>query len=293
MIEAFRMRPFTWFLILLLFNLLLLSIQVRNPDGTILLRAWGLLIFTPVASALHFSTRSVSHLLGGYVLLTHTAQENRNLKAENERLRVEVNRLRGVAAMVPRIQNFQDLLSRYDFDWVEANVVGLGDNGVAPFFIERMSISAGSLNGIFVDAAVFNPKGLVGRVYTVNPLSAEVQLITSEGAATGVLLAESRLQCILLGNGSAILDLDFVPNSEKVQEGELLETSGTDRVYPKGIPVGRVVSSRVGPGIYRSILVEPVVDFQRIEEVLVETGASQTQAPQAGDLEGGAEAATP
>ena len=49
----------------------------------------------------------------------------------------------------------------------------------------------------------------------------------------------------------------------------MVYTSGADRIYPKGIPVGRIVSSEKGEMVHRNIEVEPFVDFSRVEEVMV------------------------
>ena len=46
-------------------------------------------------------------------------------------------------------------------------------------------------------------------------------------------------------------------------------TSGHDQIYPKGLPIGKVVKSVKGAVIYRDIWVEPFVDYLRLEEILV------------------------
>ena len=46
-------------------------------------------------------------------------------------------------------------------------------------------------------------------------------------------------------------------------------TSGLDRIYPKGLVVGRVRFVGKGSGLFRDIRVEPSARFDRLEEVLV------------------------
>ena len=46
-------------------------------------------------------------------------------------------------------------------------------------------------------------------------------------------------------------------------------SSGLDGIFPKGLIIGKVVESRKGTGIFRSIKVEPYMDLIHVEEVAV------------------------
>jgi rod shape-determining protein MreC len=67
-----------------------------------------------------------------------------------------------------------------------------------------------------------------------------------------------------------------------VQPGEPLVTSGGDRVFPKGLPIGTVSNVSVGHNLFLDIKVKPAVDLNRLEEVLVITD----QKPRAPDAIG-------
>jgi rod shape-determining protein MreC len=69
-----------------------------------------------------------------------------------------------------------------------------------------------------------------------------------------------------------------------MQEGDLLVTSGTDGVFPRGLPVGKLSGlKRSGQGLYQRADVAPVVDMTKLEEVLIMTsaGGSGGEEPQA------------
>jgi len=76
---------------------------------------------------------------------------------------------------------------------------------------------------------------------------------------------------ILAGQGTGQpLEVNFVQRATRVNEGEILITSGLDGKYPKGIPVARVLS--VAPSDYTqfmAIKAEPLVDLHHLEEVLL------------------------
>ena len=61
----------------------------------------------------------------------------------------------------------------------------------------------------------------------------------------------------------------YVGNTEPVKVGDIVVSSGLDGIYPKGLPIGKVVDSRKGKGVFRSIKVEPWIDLIRVEEVSV------------------------
>ncbi len=58
-----------------------------------------------------------------------------------------------------------------------------------------------------------------------------------------------------------------------VAAGDLIVTSGLGTLFPKGIPVGRVTAIEdKGSALFHFAVLVPVVDFARVEEVLVLTG---------------------
>jgi rod shape-determining protein MreC len=70
------------------------------------------------------------------------------------------------------------------------------------------------------------------------------------------------------GIGSRELELDYIDDDNEIKEGDDLITSGLDRIYPKGIPLGTVTS--VGPrrGLIKYVTIRPHADLGRLEEVL-------------------------
>jgi cell shape-determining protein MreC len=51
--------------------------------------------------------------------------------------------------------------------------------------------------------------------------------------------------------------------------GDVVVTSGLDRMFPKGLMVGRVQSVKTGGGLFKEILVAPSAHFERLEELMV------------------------
>ena len=72
-------------------------------------------------------------------------------------------------------------------------------------------------------------------------------------------------------------------SDEKVVPGEEVITSGGDRIFPKGLPVGKVVSVEPGKDLFLNIRVVPSARLDQLEEVLVVTKITEKM-PDAKDL---------
>ena len=84
MIALLQRKPFIPLAVLLLANLLLLSVQVRNAEGRLLLRSGSLLLFTPIASTVHFMVDGVTGAVKQYALL-YSAPEGKSSASGRER----------------------------------------------------------------------------------------------------------------------------------------------------------------------------------------------------------------
>ncbi|MGI8782373.1 MAG: rod shape-determining protein MreC [Acidobacteriota bacterium] len=263
---ALRHRPIWVLTGLVLFNFLLTSLQVRNRDGAILLKVWMMDTVGPVASLINRQGSALSYYWTHYVDLRNAQRERDRLAAENLNLKMDLARHREYKGLVERMQRTDQVRSTIFYDTLAATVIAKSP----PFVTHVMTINRGRRDGLLRDHPVLGDGAVLGRIVAVSEGSAEVEVITNAGAAAGVLLADNRLEGIVEGNGSGRLALSYVPNHEEVRIGEMVLTSGTDQIYPKGLIVGKVVRSEKSKStLFRVIEVEPVVRFDRIEEVLV------------------------
>jgi rod shape-determining protein MreC len=116
---------------------------------------------------------------------------------------------------------------------------------------------------------VLNEQGLVGRVIAVSGSFAKVQLLTDRAFHAAVELSESRRQGIARGDGRYGLYVDYVSRTAPVSEKETVLTAGTDGIFPRAIPVGRVIEVSPASEHFHAIRVQPFVDLLRLRGVLV------------------------
>jgi len=257
-------------LVLVLFAQVLgLAVQVKRPDtsGTRLIRFWVVNAITPLEKALVNTSQGVRNVWRNYVYLRGVRHENRELKAQIERLRIEQVRLSEDAAQARRLQALLGFKEQSISQTVAAQVIGTsGRDQSHDIYIDR-----GSNHGIKPDMAVITSDGIVGKVLRVYHASSQVLLINDPSSGVGAILESSRLQGILQGTAAGEIMLRYVMSDEKVAPGDRVLTSGGDRIFPKGLTVGTVQQTNPGSDLFLNIRVKPAANLSRLEEVLVIT----------------------
>jgi rod shape-determining protein MreC len=142
----------------------------------------------------------------------------------------------------------------------------------ADAYSRKVIIDRGGTQGVILGSPVINADGVLGQVTRVYPLSAEVTLLTDKDAAIPVLNTRTQARSAAYGGEARNrgLALRFMAANSDVQEGDQLNTSGIDGVYPPGLPVARVetIERKVDSG-FASITLVPIAKVDGVRYVLV------------------------
>lgn len=250
---------------LLLLHLMLLSLQIEEPGGTLLVRKWVLLAEAPFLNASSALSAGVSRIWHNYFWLRGAREENQRLQDTLRQMSLQANRIEELKQENLRLRGLVSLKDSISFGTIAARVV----SRTPKYLSNVIYIDRGAKDGVSVDEPVIAAGGIVGRTILVSSWNAQVQLITNPDASTGGMVDRTRTPGVLKGSGDALLEMNYVGNNEQVNAGDVVVTSGLDRVYPKGLPVGKVVDSRKSNSVFRAIRVEPSADLVRFEEVSV------------------------
>jgi rod shape-determining protein MreC len=201
----------------------------------------------------------------------------RELMRENERLRLEVQKLRITT------QRHDDLLA--DNNKLR-RLVAYKENApfknlVAARVMKRsaatwwntMVIDKGSNDGIAVDSPVITDVGLVGKVFRVAPQMAEITLLTDETCQVAAVVEGTRERGILSGQRAGLdarpdLRLKFLNRNAPIVTGASVYSTGDGLVFPPGVLLGKVKRFENGE-ISGEAIVESAVDFSIVEDVFV------------------------
>jgi rod shape-determining protein MreC len=267
-------------LAVVLAQMLGLAVQVRRPatgnDGhqTRLLRYWVVSLVTPFERLFLFSGHGFSHTWNGYLDLRHVREQNQQLQAELNRMRLEQATLAEDARQDVRLQKLFAFQQQYVSKTVAAHVIGTSGTDLS----RVLYIDKGSKDGIRTDMPVITPDGVVGKIRDVFAHTAQVLEINDPTSGLGVVLMQTRLRGILRGNTAGQTEIVDVLPDERIQSGEHVVTSGGDQVYPRGLPVGTVERVVNDPerNPYVAILIHPAANLSRLDEVLVVTETTTT-----------------
>ena len=191
------------------------------------------------------------------------------LEAENAQLQQEIIGLRERVAEAEVLSALvQYARSQPDSSYLATRVIS---RDVSPF-IRSIWIQAGSDDGIAHGMPVVTNRGLVGRVVEVFATASRVQLITDPDNAVSVRLQDSRADGLLEAQLNGEIRVTAIDQDTEVQEGEIVLTSGLGGLYPANIPVGQITNVRRRDfEIFQQAVIQPSVDFDEIELVLVIT----------------------
>jgi rod shape-determining protein MreC len=146
-------------------------------------------------------------------------------------------------------------------------------------FGENLIIAKGDNDDVFPGQAVLGTEGLIGVVTATDTHESVVKTWRHDGLATSGMLQETRQVGILRWNPAIKkLNLSGIPLESEVGVGDVVITSGYGRMFPKGIPIGEVISITDDPqSLTKIIQVLPYVDLDRVEEVFLLTHPSETE----------------
>lgn len=259
-----RFRNLTVLLVVVLSQLLLLAYQVKSNQDIRLIRVWSVTAVTPVAKVLEVVRRNTIGVVEDYLVLIKVREQNRRLTEELGKMKMENHFLKSELQTAERAQALGAFQARTPSRTLPARIIGTGTGANSRVVYVDQGSSAGIIRGM----AVVTPDGIVGKVLDSYPTASQVLLITDPSFAAGVISQKNRVHGTVKGLGQSKCLVDHVQNEENVETGEIFYTSGDDRIFPKGMPVGRVTVVRAGK-TFKEIYLVPTGFQNGLEEVLI------------------------
>ncbi len=273
-------RPWAFFLLL---GLTILALALHEAGQLEMLEDLLSLVTGPVQRALS----SVAEGIGGtfssvgdareleikvdelQAIANDLAAQNVHLtevEAENDQLRELLN----FVSANPSIHSFVggDVIGQGGL--IEAQIIGQDPNP----YIFYVIINRGSQDDLKIGMPVIAGGGrLVGRVVEVRPRWAKVQLLIDPGSQINGIVQSSRATGLISGQIDGSLALEKILQSEQINVGDTVVSSGQGGRLPRGLIVGQVTAIEqqdIDP--HQKAILRPAVDFRRLEMVLVITG---------------------
>ena len=255
---------------LVLAHLVIISQQVESGGGRLLDQT----VFAFLSPFQRLAGGAVAGVAGtwrGYVDLRRVHAESQDLQERVRVLEMEVQEKQEQVREAERLRDIAGVKPLLPLDTLVARVIA---NDGLPWF-RNITIDRGLTDGVDLNSPVISAHGVVGRVIAVGPQAARVQILLDKSSAVGVRIERSRITGVVAGKAGygdvagGDLNLLYVPVLADVVVGDVVVTSGLDRIHPRGLMVGRVRTVKEGGGLFKEIAVAPSARFERLEEVMV------------------------
>jgi rod shape-determining protein MreC len=215
-------------------------------------------------------TNSVTEILDGPRDLQTARDEIVLLQAQVEALERENEELREIQGEYQLLLDiFNRVRQQPAFTRLTASVIG---QDTSPS-LRSIIIDKGTEDGVVVGMPVESARGLVGQVFRTTANSAQVVLITDNASSIPARLGSSRATGLLRGGGlGGSVSIDWIDLQYEITIGEVVLTSGLGGKFPQDMVIGRVIEvQRQEAELFQRALVQPAVDFEALEVVLVIT----------------------
>lgn len=185
------------------------------------------------------------------------------VKAENDELKQEIEKLKDELKI-------EHVLS--DYDYLNATVINRNSSS----WYNLLTIDKGTNSGVEEGMVVINSSGVIGRTTNVSAFSSDVRLITTTDTnnkiAVSIISGDKRLTGVInrYDYKSGYLEVEGISNTDKVNIGDVVYTSGLGGVFPSGVLIGKV--SEITTDVYdlaKIINVTPSATFDDINYVTI------------------------
>ena len=243
-------------------GLLLVVIAIFDPTGFAGLRTVTAEVTRPVSVGLKNMVSGISSVDEVLAAYWRAGSQNVSLRRQVETNRNRIIEARAIAQENARLKRLLKLVDEDQSDLLTARLISSTSGRPRPF----ARLNAGRWKGVRPGMPVRAAEGLVGRVDSTTPNTAEVLLLTDTGNIVPVRRANDSVPAISTGAGDGSLEIRALSAGRNpFKPGDLLVTSGIGGIYQPNIPVAVVV--RVQGEIAWGF---PLANPSRIDAVVVE-----------------------
>ncbi|RVT41155.1 rod shape-determining protein MreC [Sphingobium algorifonticola] len=252
-------------------GLLLVIVATFDPTGFAVIRA-------TVAEITRPASITMRQLVSGFGTIDEQIVAYFRAGSQNAALRrqVDTNRTRLIEAAAIEQENIRlkkllQLVEAEDGEVVAARLIS--STGGSTRRIARLA--AGRAQGAYPGMPVRAPEGLIGRILTAGPNTADVLLLTDSQNIIPVRRARDNIAGIATGQDDGSLEVRSLnAGNNPFRPGDIMVTSGTGGLYRPNIPVAIIVRSDGDKAI-----AVPLANPARVEAVIVQRPYEATVTP--------------
>lgn len=261
-----RLFIFVSIILFIAINYIVISMSTRDSIPLQSIEKVFITISSPAQKAVSSTINFTKEIWSTYFLSVLAVKENAELRKKLGEAENISNRYEELLRENARLKRFVKFTENNPDAYVAAQVIS---RDPSPWF-KTLMIDKGSDNGLVKGSPVLVSEGIVGKIVKVSDSYSKVLLIIDRNSAVDALVQNSRVRGIVKGNNSDTCSFVYALRKDDIREDELIVSSGLDRVFPKGLKIGRISRVRKAHSqLFQDITITTSVDFDKLEEVLV------------------------
>ncbi len=231
------------------------------------IRSVFFVVFSPLQKVAYGLTYEFSEIKKFVSSIGQLKKENENLIKENRRLLSEKSGLEEERRENEILRKELSLLPREKFNLEGAVVLSQDPYGQGDW----IEIGRGKTSGIEEEMPVIVDSGvLVGKIDEVYPTTSKVALLNNTGSVINAIDSKTNSKGVVRGEYGLGIIMDMVLQSEGLNKGDEVVTSGIGKNYPRGLLIGRIEEIGSSPDrLFQRAIISPSVDFSNLQFVFV------------------------
>jgi rod shape-determining protein MreC len=197
-------------------------------------------------------------------------QENENLIEKNQQLLAENSMLSDMKNENDDLRQQLNLLPRDRFNLAAASVISQDPNGTGNW----LGIDKGSADGLTVGMPVIVSKSiLIGRIDRVDAKSSQISLLTNPKSTINVMTLENGAKGVARGEYGLGIIFDMVLQTDSINVGDVVVTSGIGGELPRGLYVGTIQEVHQSEDhLFQQAVLTPPLSVSKLQMLFVIKG---------------------
>lgn len=235
-----------------------------------------LTIIAPVQQVFSSLGKKIQSFVDAILSFYELRAENERLLNENDFLEKQLLYLQELQKENYHYRSLLDFMEGSELELLPARVVARDPSQ----WFGTITVNRGYLDQVEREMAVITARGLVGMVSTVSSNSCQVILLTDPRLAVSALVQRSRETGVVgivesFPDAPAYLHMTNLPPETNIQPGDEIISSGLGGIFPRGLYIGTVKEVEEDQfGLVLTAVIQPKVNFNRLEEVLIVLGGT-------------------
>lgn len=230
-------------------------------------RGFFLVLARPFEKILYVLSRKTGDTLDFLGSISELRRENEKLVKENSALNFEVSDLRGEKKENETLREQLGLIPKKKFDLEAGYVIGQDPQKLGSWLL----IDKGYSSGVEVGMPVIVSDGIIiGKIEESFINSSKASLLTSSSSSINASDSETGAKGIVRGEFGLGVIMDLVPQTDVLNTGDEVSTSGLGSDIPKNLLIGKIQEVKTTQDkLFQQALIIPPVKYSNLDVVFV------------------------